>query len=151
MPGSQYASIQLISRQEGDEEKVQNLRGEVFAKGNAVYIRYEEPQRGPQGGITRTMIKILGGELKIIRHGEVESEQTFRLGQRLPGFYRSPYMSFQLSTATTRLEIDLNGIHGSVEWEYDFYVFEELSGHFALSLHIWEEAKNNDTESIRTN
>lgn len=130
--------ITLTSRQDG-EETVQALSGESFVKGDTVYIRYEEPESGPGGGTARTMVKITGGELKIMRHGAVESEQTFQVGRKLPGFYRSPYMSFNLSTDTRMLETGLEGTSGHIVCEYDLYVYEELSGRFAISLHIQEE------------
>ncbi|AWB42880.1 DUF1934 domain-containing protein [Paenibacillus sp. CAA11] len=139
MTDSRTAALTLRSRQENGETTVQELRGEVFTKGSSVFVRYEEPEKGPKGGVTRTMIRISDNVLKIMRHGEVESEQTFQQGQRLPGFYRSPYTTFQLSTATHSLHKKMNGASGSIEWTYDLYVFEELSGQFALSLHIQED------------
>ncbi|MBW4838520.1 MAG: DUF1934 domain-containing protein [Paenibacillaceae bacterium] len=138
MPETKPVSLVLTSRQEA-EETVQHLRGNAVRRGESVYIRYEEPDPGPDGAKTRTMIKITGDELKIIRHGGVEAEQTFRSGRRLPGFYRSPFTRFNLSTDTVKLESRWEGRVGQVVWEYDLYVFEELSGRFELSLHIQED------------
>ena len=73
------------------------------------------------------MLKLTEDELKLIRHGEVESEQAFKLGQRLPGYYRSPFTSFNLSTHTQRLELALEGVSGRAAWAYDLYVFDEFS------------------------
>lgn len=89
MPETKPVSLVLTSRQ-GTEETAQHLRGNAASRGESVYIRYEEPDPGPDGAKTRTMIKLSGDELKIMRHGGVEAEQTFRSGCRLPGFYRSP-------------------------------------------------------------
>ncbi len=138
MPDQSRAKIVVTSRQNG-EETLQEVTGEVFVRGDTAYIKYEEPEPGPTGGMTRTMVKISGGELKIMRHGEVESEQTFQVGRKLPGFYRSPFTKFNLSTHTQTLETRLNGAFGHIAWEYDLFVYEELSGHFAISLHIQEE------------
>ncbi|NUU59211.1 DUF1934 domain-containing protein [Paenibacillus sp. JW14] len=136
-------SVTLVSQHEG-ERTVLNTTGEVIAKGQQLFIRYVEPGQGPQGEeiAVRTMIKIAGSELKLIRHGAVESEQSFQEGQRLPGFYRSPYTNFNLSTETRKLEISRDGRSLNVTWEYDLYVYEELSGQFVLSLHIQEEPKS---------
>ncbi|MFC3750667.1 DUF1934 domain-containing protein [Paenibacillus sp. GCM10012306] len=136
-------SVTLVSEHEG-ERTVLNTAGEVIAKGQQLFIRYVEPGQGPQGEETaiRTTIKIAGSELKLIRHGAVESEQSFRQGKRLPGFYRSPYTQFNLSTETRELEISRDGRSLNVTWEYDLYVYEELSGQFTLSLHIQEEPKS---------
>jgi uncharacterized beta-barrel protein YwiB (DUF1934 family) len=144
IPSDKYSvSVTLVSLQEG-QRNVLNVSGEVISRGSQLYIRYEEPGRGPQGedAQIRTMIKIADNELKLIRHGGVESEQTFKSGLRLPGFYRSPYTQFNLSTETRKLDIRRDGRSLEVVWDYDLYVYEELSGQFAISLHIQEEPKS---------
>lgn len=133
------AKIVIRSRQ-GQEETVQELTGEAMVRGDVIYIRYEEAEKGPTGGITRALVKISGDEVKIMRHGEVESEQTFRAGHKLPGFYFSPFTKFHLSTVTHRLESKFLGAFGQVAWDYDLYVYDELSGNFNISLLIQEEA-----------
>ncbi|MMZ59953.1 putative beta-barrel protein YwiB [compost metagenome] len=138
MQGKSTARIVVASRQ-GADQTVQEIKGEVIVRGSSVYIRYEEPEKGPTGGITRTMVKITGNEIKIMRHGEIESEQTFQAGRKLPGFYHSPFTKFHLSTDTGKLDIALDGTFGRIVWEYDLYVYDELSGHFAISMLIEEE------------
>lgn len=137
MSDRKQATIRLQSLYEG-ENTVQQLPAEIIAKGRALYVRYEEPKMGPYQGETRTTVKLTEDELKIIRHGEVQSEQAFKLGQKLPGYYRSPFTSFNLSTHTQSLSIDLSGMTGSASWAYDLYVFDEFSGHFSISLTIQE-------------
>ncbi|WP_379137553.1 DUF1934 domain-containing protein [Paenibacillus sp. sgz500958] len=136
-------SVTLVSLHEG-ERSVLNVTGEVIAKGSQLYIRYEEPGQGPEeeNAAIRTTIKISGSELKLIRHGGVQSEQTFEQGRRLPGFYRSPYTQFNLSTDTRELDITRNGRSLKISWDYELYVYDELSGQFAISLHIQEEPKS---------
>ncbi|ASA26568.1 hypothetical protein B9T62_32655 [Paenibacillus donghaensis] len=123
------------------QENVLSTTGEAIIRGAQLFIRYEEREQGPQGEAqsVRTTLKIADHELKLIRHGAIESEQTFQAGRRLPGFYRSPYMQFNLSTDTRKLDIIRKGRSLQVSWEYGLYVYEELSGQFALSLHIQEE------------
>jgi len=138
MSNMRPVQIRLHSRYEG-EDVLQEMKGEAVLKGSVLYVRYEEPQAGPEGGITRTTLKLGGQSLKIIRHGEVESEQTFELNRKLPGFYRSPYMSFTLSTHTHKLDLSIQGLSARAAWSYDFYRFDEEAGHFEISLHIQEE------------
>ncbi|MHA0858287.1 YwiB family protein [Paenibacillus sp. CMAA1364] len=133
--------IVLRSRNDG-EEVVQELPAELIVKGSDLYVRYEEPDEGPQGGTTRTTMKITKDGLKIMRHGEVQSENSFQLGERLPGFYRSPFTTFNLSTLTTKMDIQIEGWYGQVSWAYDLYVYEDLSGQFEIDLHIQEEHKS---------
>lgn len=136
MPQHIPVCIRLHSRHEGDDV-VQELPAEATIRGSSLYIRYEDPQDGK----TRTTVKIGQDELKLIRHGHIQSEQTFRQGSRLPGFYRSRYMNFMMSADTGKLDIRLDGLSGYVEWAYDLYVYEQFSGHFAISLWIQEGQK----------
>lgn len=135
-------SITLVSLQDG-QRNVMEANGEVTSKGPHLYIQYEELEQGPRGEevSVRTTIKIAGNQLKLIRHGGIQSEQSFEAGRRLPGFYRSPYTQFNLSTETNKLEVVREGHSLTVAWEYDLYVYEELTGKFAISLHIQEEPK----------
>lgn len=139
-PHKYGVSITLASRHEG-ETSVLSVGGEAVQKGTQLYIRFEEPSQGPQSPevSVRTTIKILEDELRIIRHGGVESEQSFQSGRRLPGFYRSPYTQFNLSTETSTLGISRQGRSLTAAWEYELYVYDEPSGQFAISLHIQEE------------
>ena len=136
-------SVTLESLQDG-QQSVVYADGEAILRGQQIYIRYEESEPGPQGeqNSVRTTIKIAAGELKLIRHGSVQSEQSFEPGRRLPGFYRSSYTQFNLSTDTRKLEIQRDGRSIAVSWEYDLYVYEELSGQFAISLNIQEEPQS---------
>jgi len=140
MSDKTQAQIRLVSRVDG-EEVVQELPAELIQKGTVLYVRYEEPEASPQGGATRTTIKITSNEVKIIRHGEVQSEHSFEYEKRLPGFYRSPYTTFNLSTYTTDMDIKIEGMYGHLRFAYDLYVFDDLSGQFAIDLHIQEEIK----------
>lgn len=138
MPQFTQVRVRLHSRHQG-EDVVQDIPAEAILRGSTLYIRYEEPQESPLGGTTNVTIKIGQAELKLIRHGEVQSEQSFEEGKRLPGFYRSPYTNFAMSTDTSRLTIQREGLTAHVEWDYELYVYEDLSGAFAISLHIQEE------------
>lgn len=140
MPDYKPASITLTSLQDGTET-VQSYQGQVFSAGGAIYLKYEERGEGQAGEeVTRATVKITPDELKLIRHGTVESSQTFQAGRRLPGYYRAPYTSFNLSTETQSLNLDLDGLSGTAKWKYDLYVYDELAGQFDISLHIQEEA-----------
>jgi uncharacterized beta-barrel protein YwiB (DUF1934 family) len=109
-----------------------------------LYILYDETQSGPEGGevIVRNTLKIGDNGIKLIRHGSIQSEQSFEPGQCLPGFYRSPYTRFNLTTDTRKLDIKRDGRSLAVSWEYDLYVYGELSGQFAISLNIQEEPQS---------
>ncbi|QDH21347.1 DUF1934 domain-containing protein [Saccharibacillus brassicae] len=143
MPGMSRVLITIVSKQ--DEETVkQTLAGQLFQKDNALYVRYEEPGANGSPGGVRTLVKVTQEELKVIRHGEVESEQSFRLGSSLPGFYRSPYARFALVTHTRDLRVRMQGAAGEIHWAYEMEVHDAISGHFAVSLTIQEEVNRYD-------
>ncbi|NQX49762.1 DUF1934 domain-containing protein [Paenibacillus tritici] len=141
--GKYGVSVTLVSVQ-GTERNVVQAAGEVIPKGQSLYIRYEERQPGPEGAeaTIQNTLKISEGRIKLIRHGAVQSEQSFETGQPLPGFYRSPYTQFNLTTDTKKLDIKREGRSLAVSWEYDLYVYGECSGQFAISLNIQEEPQS---------
>ncbi|MCM3786776.1 DUF1934 domain-containing protein [Neobacillus mesonae] len=137
---SGWNPVKLHIHSVADGEKViQTFSGEAIRKGTALYVRYEEAEQIPGGNKIRNTVKITDRSVKLIRHGGVESEQNFELGQRLPGFYKSPYTSFALSTDTKELEIGMSSMSAKLAFHYDLYVFEEKSGDFAISMEIQEE------------
>ncbi|SFS98178.1 DUF1934 domain-containing protein [Paenibacillus sp. 453mf] len=138
MSGWNPVKVHIYSMADG-EKVIQTFTGEAIRKGSALYVRYEEEEQVPGGSKTRNTIKVTEHSLKLIRHGGVESEQNFELGQRLPGFYKSPYTSFALSTDTKKLEISTAGMSAKLAFRYDLYMFEEKSGHFDISMEIQEE------------
>ncbi|MGO4111489.1 DUF1934 domain-containing protein [Paenibacillus sp. YAF4_2] len=138
--------ITLTSTQDG-ESVVQTYKGEWFRKERSVYIRYEEPVEGSADPI-RTLVRFRTDELSITRRGVVESEQLFVPGEvRRSGYYRSPYTSFQMETATAfvavkgddGLELPSAVLPYTIEWQYELWMNEHLSGRFHNRLHIQEE------------
>ncbi|GAB6992609.1 YwiB family protein [Paenibacillus pini] len=140
MPDMKIAGIRLLSRQDG-EEVLQEMPGEVMAMGQALYVKYKEPAN-EQGQETRTTLKITTDTVKMIRHGAVESEQSFQQERKHPGFYRAAYTSFNLSTHTHTLVMDMQGMYGQIRWTYDLYVYDECVGHFDISVDIQEETQS---------
>ncbi|WP_211749639.1 DUF1934 domain-containing protein [Paenibacillus sp. Marseille-Q4541] len=130
--------LQIHSVADG-ENVIQHVVGEALRKGTALYIRYEEEEQQTGSESIRNTVKITGDSVKLIRHGGVESEQTFELGKRLPGFYRSPFTSFALSTDTKELTLAVSNLSGKISFSYDLYVFEEQSGQLSISIEIQEE------------
>jgi len=142
MPKKHRVRIRIVSDQE-QEQTIQEFRGERIDKDSQVYIRYEEnltdtPLTG-EAAKTMTTLKLGIDVIKLIRHGAVQSEQSFQMGKKLPGFYRSPFVQLQLSQMTSRLRIDLQDVAGTVEWEYELFAHEESTGQFKVSLTIQED------------
>ncbi|WP_026136423.1 MULTISPECIES: YwiB family protein [Paenibacillus] len=134
MTESNEVHLTLRSDQNG-ESVITHFTGQAFEKGSSIYIRYTETPESTQQEV-RTTVRISKDEIKIMRHGGVEAEQSFRQGEQLTGFYRSPFTRFALITHTSLIHNELNGYMGKVTWEYELYVHEQLNGTFKVSLDI---------------
>lgn len=136
MADKKEVKLTLISRSEGDLVR-QNMKGTAYLMGDQTVYKYEESN--PELGRTSVTVKVEEGSLRIVRHGEVRMEQTFRPGLRTPGTYDSVHGRMELDVETSKLQVQLNEGLGRVEWAYEMYVSGELSGYFELSL----EAESN--------
>lgn len=136
MTSKKQVLVRIDSRQDG-HNLTQRVSGELFFKGRQIYLRYREPS--PEMGNTQTTVKIGEQEIKLIRHGDIRSEQTFIYGGKRNGYYETRHGKLSLETHTRRMNQDLSGGLGSLEWEYDLHVMEEHAGTYTLKLVIQEE------------
>lgn len=144
MNNSGKAIILVESKQDG-ERVTHRYKGEWFRKERSIFIRYAESEE------TRALIRYSPGELSVKRSGAVQSEQLFVSGQRRIGSYRSAVTVFQLETDTKSLHLHAaaRGDENdqalpskppfTLEWRYDLYVSEQMSGRFHIRLHIQED------------
>jgi uncharacterized beta-barrel protein YwiB (DUF1934 family) len=119
-----------------EQNMVQSVKGDLYLKGETVYIRYPEPD--PAMGDTMTTVKISEQEIKVIRHGSIKSEQSFSKGKEQAGFYQLTQGSLHLNTQTKDIDIQLKQGLGTVSWKYGLYVTGDYAGEFALQLNIQE-------------
>ncbi|MFD1957094.1 DUF1934 domain-containing protein [Paenibacillus thailandensis] len=148
--------LKLIGKADGIAN-VQTYSGEWFRKEKSVYIRYEEPAQDAEAGANvRTLLRYRPGELSLVRRGGLESEQLFAPKARLRGYYRSPYASFELETATSRLAVRQAGEAGSeelpvppfrLEWNYKLWVGGQVTGKFEIRLEVEPCAEVTDAEN----
>jgi len=136
MAGSIPVSIRLDSTLNGEQSQ-HHYRGELYRRGSSVYVRYIESD--DQAGEIRTIVKLSAQEIKIMRSGHIESEQSFVLHERKRGVYRTQMGVLPLETDTMSMEIDLSEGRCAAAWTYSLYVAEEHAGEFALKLTIQEE------------
>ncbi|GIP36553.1 DUF1934 domain-containing protein [Paenibacillus sp. J2TS4] len=125
--------IRLVVKSVQDDSTTdQTVIAEWYPKEKSGYIRYREAES--EMGKTTTTVKVGTDEIKIIRHGELQSEQTFALHKRLPGFYRTPQGIIHLETITHKLDIHMVDGIGRLSWEYELFVQQESVGSFSLTL-----------------
>ncbi|MFS1511207.1 DUF1934 domain-containing protein [Chengkuizengella sp. SCS-71B] len=120
-----------------EQQIVQNVSGEYFQKGDTVYYRYEEPDQNM--GRTNTTIKIKGNEIRVVRHGDTKSEQSFQLNSLQPGYYHTATGKMNISNKATEINIELNQGYGQISWSYELYLDDEHAGDFKIKIYIKEE------------
>lgn len=151
MNGNKGASIpvavELETRHQGGKPDVRRYSGLLYGKPRGQYLVYEE--EAESGQRIRTMIRWDGAELKLVRSGAIESEQTFAAGRDTAGTYRLPQGTFALEARTEELRVEAGAAGGSaawprpvkatVFWRYALKLGGEPAGNFEIRLTIWEE------------
>jgi uncharacterized beta-barrel protein YwiB (DUF1934 family) len=132
-------TITIESKQNG-EHVVQQVTGSVFIKGDTTYIRYLEPEEHGMGE-TSTTVKFSFDELRVIRHGEVEAEQVFRMNEKIPGFYRVGTMRLAMETHLTAYHHQLEQGLGELSWQYNLILDEHSEHPVEVRIQIQEDYK----------
>ncbi|WP_040950573.1 DUF1934 domain-containing protein [Gorillibacterium massiliense] len=125
--------LRIVSNN-GDETIRQTVAGVRYVRGASQYFRYEEDEPGI--GRTITLLKISPEEIRILRQGNVESEQTFAVGETRPGYYRTPQGNLQLTTRTEDVQVELDEGVGRIRWSYEMHLAGERAGFFLLDIQI---------------
>lgn len=144
MKDSGKAIIILESKADG-EKGTHRYKGEWFRKERSLFIRYAEDEQ------TRALIRYSPGELSLKRSGAIQSDQLFIPGESRVGRYRSAVTVFELETRTKSLALQVKAKQDqegallpsappfTLEWRYELYVSEQMSGRFHIRLHIQED------------
>jgi uncharacterized beta-barrel protein YwiB (DUF1934 family) len=126
-------AVQIDIQGEAAGQKIeQQNHGELYVLENQLVLRYAETD--PSLGNTKTTMKIGAGEIKIIRHGDVESEQTYRSGQMTRGTLRTAGAVLSLEKQTHDIQLEMNEHGGSVSWSYDMIVNGDPNGTYHLKV-----------------
>ena len=128
--------IRIESRQE-ENVNVQQARGHLYLNGGVYYLRYAEPE--DELGAVMTTVRWDGEQIRIVRRGSVDSEMTFRAGQRTFGTYALPQGRAMLECRTERIDARIGGGFGTIAWSYDLYIDGMHAGQLGLKLVIEEE------------
>jgi uncharacterized beta-barrel protein YwiB (DUF1934 family) len=135
MNENRKVQLQIISKCD-DQRIEQNFQAELYVKGTHIYYRYNEVDENM--GRTITTLKVEPQQIRILRHGDIQSEQTFVLQSSRAGFYQTPQGKLELAAFTHDLNINLIGQLGDIAWSYDLYVSEEQVGTYYLTARISE-------------
>jgi uncharacterized beta-barrel protein YwiB (DUF1934 family) len=116
---------------------VQQVRGKRYARDGKLFYQYDEPE-SELGKITALLrIEPEGkGAIRLLRQGGIRSEQQFRPGERLNGYYDTPHGRMEMDTFTRRLKVQaVDGLE-QLQWEYELFMGEELVGSYLLEIGI---------------
>lgn len=151
---SSKASVRIALDSTANGEKLsRELDGEWYYRNNGIYVRYTEED---EGNTVRTLVSWKDGTLKVTRRGDAESEQTFALGDRLPGYYANAQVRLNLDTETTLLRVvsdmEAGGSEDApnrptlpllLEWHYKLWSADEHAGDFIVRLHAVKKEQPN--------
>lgn len=119
----------------GQKETItQSYVGQLFDKENHYYLRYREKS---ELGDVWTNIKwstYSPNNITIIRQGSIKATQIFKEGYSHNSLYQNQFVSFSLSTNTTKLEIDHRGNSGYIYVDYEISNEEQLLGYYSTKI-----------------
>src|SRR5690242_15364691 len=118
MGATQRVQVRIESRSESGTT-VRQASGDLYAVGGRICIRYEEAPS--ELGRTVTLIKLETNQIRIIRQGDVQAEQTFVPGEKRTGFYWTAQGKLELEMETHELVSEVEQGIGTVRWNYDLY------------------------------
>jgi uncharacterized beta-barrel protein YwiB (DUF1934 family) len=137
MTEKRNVQLQITSRSEGHIIE-QTFKAELYVKGSNGYYRYKETDGNM--GRTITTLKVEPQQIRIIRHGDIQSDQTFALQSHKTFFYQTPQGKLELSTFTHEINVSLTDQVGKISWSYDLFASNELSGTYSITVDISEVA-----------
>lgn len=118
----------------------------LYERNGKYYITYEESELTGLAG-TRTMVKLDGVSVSIVRTGTYPSELLFAEGQRHVGLYQTEGGALTISTRTRRLENKIGADGGTLAIDYIIEVDNSMVGHHHFSMAAIPAAgKNEQTE-----
>ena len=124
-----------------DEVHVQQARGELYQIGEAFYVRYEQTtsEDDKTALVTSTTIRFDEQSLRMIRHGAIESEQSFIPHTATSGYLQTSTIRFLLRMNTTEYHQQRQDELMLIKWSYELLIDEQEAGYFQLTLSIWED------------
>ena len=93
-------------RMTGEEPQKMEMTmpAKFYKKGASLYIAYEETELSGMAG-DKTVLKITGDQVTMMRYGSNQSEMKFSLGESYESDYGTPYGVFKMRHTTEQLYI----------------------------------------------
>lgn len=104
----------------GEENHIELVTvGRHHLKNGVNYITYHDSQ-GMDG--TDTLLKVGGDCVTLVRKGQVEHKQKFKLKEISSSLYRTPYGDMTLTIVTNHLNICFGSASGTIDIDYELMV-----------------------------
>ena len=107
--------------------------GLYYLKGDTVYLTFKEDQNA---GSVKTVLKISGRELTVLRSGAVNMRHIFRKSEETVGSYQSPLGELIMKTKTNNIEYRYNekAKKGQVLLSYVLWLQGEQAGTHTITI-----------------
>jgi uncharacterized beta-barrel protein YwiB (DUF1934 family) len=125
--------LTIQSKSDG-EALVQKVKGVLYLRDGKLFYQYKEPES--EMGRISAILRVEKEGIRLLRQGDIKSEQQFLLNKKLPGYYDMPHGRLELDTFTRSLHIALENGIGRMEWSYDLYVSGELTSTHELNVEV---------------
>ena len=107
----------------------------LYERNGKYYITYEESELTGLVG-TRTMLKMDGTTVSMIRTGTYPSELLFAENQRHVGLYHTEFGALTISTHTSRMENTIGENGGELAIEYTIEVDNSMVGRHQFRMTV---------------
>ena len=119
-------TMRITGFQSSEDQKDDKMEfvteGELYDKGGALYLIYEESEISGMPGF-KTRLKITDKTIKMKRIGSgggTGTEMVFEEGKRYNSFYHTPYGPFEMEILTNKMESTMTAEGtGSVSLDYN--------------------------------
>ena len=121
---------------DGEEDRLElTTPGKCCERNGVHYITYGETGISGMEGTT-TLLKVYSDQVTLVRMGSVEQKQEFRLGQENTGMYITPYGTFRLAAATSRLDIDCQAGQADIYIQYELSIDGQWQSSNELTIRV---------------
>lgn len=109
--------------------------GQYYQKNGISYVLYNEAIAGGMDG-TKTLLKINGDSIGVVRRGSVQQEQFFANGAQSISLYKTPYGAIDMSVRTKNINIDKGAISSSIHICYELAIGNKWQSDNELNIEI---------------
>ena len=113
-------------------------QGRLQREGESYTLSYQESEVTGLGVGTLTTIQVDGGQVTLMRAGEVNAQMVFQEGRRHLSMYNTPYGAMAVGVNTRRLLADLNDHGGDIEIDYAIEVDHASAGRSIFQIRVKE-------------